>query len=247
MQATRYLLYPKHVLVRVQKLVPESFCRMDECLQLAAQVTQACIQCHRQIHRTLIATDPIQQGGLRHYYFTSGSTTWGFDGQPFGNICGNPVMIQNIVFSQPFELVVPELDPLVSPPRIRLHHWFFTEDNKRNSSDYAHAIFGDYPVVGNPIMFQNTASGTSYGHLELVVPELQLVVSQSDDGRSSQFIMSHFDDSEPMWPRMISTWKIGGEYPHSPGSTMDIDQNTVGGRELRQRLLSSNLFHQTPR
>jgi hypothetical protein len=28
-----------------------------------------------------------------------------------------------------------------------------------------------------------------------------------------EFIMSHFDDSEPMWPRMISAWRIGGEHP----------------------------------
>jgi hypothetical protein len=39
--------------------------------------------------------------------------------------------------------------------------------------------------------------------------------------------------------------ELEAEQPSSPGSTMSIDKNTVGGEDLRQRLLSNNLFHQS--
>jgi hypothetical protein len=44
-------------------------------------------------------------------------------------------------------------------------------------------------------------------HLERASPSMTALEEGVD------FILSHLDFDEPIWPRMISTWKIGGEHP----------------------------------
>ncbi|MGC1928733.1 MAG: hypothetical protein WA667_07135 [Candidatus Nitrosopolaris sp.] len=39
--------------------------------------------------------------------------------------------------------------------------------------------------------------------------------------------------------------EVEREQASNPGSTMDVDKNTVGGEDLRSRLLSSNRFYQS--
>jgi predicted transcriptional regulator len=129
-----------------------------------------------------------------------------------------------------------EEDDIDPEKRVTLRHefdWFLSKEFAELSEDFKPV---DYSVFlkekdNDQRKEKSPPHTTNFSHDNVCQENSQLTITNSSRSKIEDF-QKIYDELE-------------AEQLHSPESTISIDKSTVGGEELRQRLLDSNLFSQS--